>query len=77
MVKEQDVIVTIHAWAEADQDGISKSEIVEAINRGLAVRQNGKRITIYKYFTVIYKIRPDGKYKVITVYSGYPRTWKH
>jgi len=75
MVK--DVIFTIHAFAEAEQDGISKNEIIEALSRGKTYPQNGKFITIYKYFTVIYKIRPDGKYKIITVYSGYPGTWKH
>ncbi len=77
MTKEEEVIFTKHAWTEAEQDGISESEIMEALTRGQRICQNNHFITIYKYFTVIYKIRPDGKYKIITVYSGYPRKWKN
>ncbi len=76
MTKIDNLIFTEHADIEAALDGISKSEIAEAVSRGMRIRQNGKFIIIYKYFTVVYKIWPNGKYKIITVFSGHPRKWK-
>ncbi len=76
MVKIEDLIMTEHADVEAAIDGISKSEIAEALSRGMRIKQNGKFITIYKYFTVVYKILSEDKYKIITVFAGCPRKWK-
>jgi hypothetical protein len=70
---ETDIIMTFHAWQESEEDGISVTEIADAIKRGHKHRQNGKYIVIYKYFTVVYKVKANGMYKIITVYSGYPR----
>lgn len=58
-------------------DGISATEIAEAISRGTKIRQNGHYITMYKYFTVVYKQLSDARYKIITVYAGYPKKWKN
>ncbi len=65
-----------HAWIEAHEDGISDAEIAEALSRGPKFRQNGHFITIYKYFTIVYRRLSDGRYKIITVHSGHPRKWK-
>lgn len=65
--------MTEHADKEAILDGISKNEIAEALSRGTKIKQNGKYITIYKYFTIVYKITIYGKYKIITIFTGYPR----
>jgi hypothetical protein len=76
MVKKEELVFSEHAQHEAFQDGISKSEIEEAIKRGASETQNGHFITIYKYFTVVYRKLPHGRYKIITVFAGYPRTWR-
>jgi hypothetical protein len=77
MVRKENITFSDHASFEADADGISLAEIADAISRGKRVRQNGHFITIYKYFTVIYVYLSDGRYKVITVHSGYPRKWRN
>lgn len=76
MVKKEELIFSEHAELEALEDGISKSEIEEAIARGAKMRQNGHFITIYKYFTVVYRKLPHRRCRIITVFAGYPRTWK-
>ena len=77
MVKKEDVIFSNHGSFEADADGISLSEIAEAISRGKRVRQNGHFITSYKYYTVVYVQLSDGRYKIITVHAGYPKKWRN
>ena len=76
MVKKEDIVMSAHAWLESHADGISRTEIAEALSRGPRVQQNGHFITIYKYFTVVYRIMSDGRYRIITVHSGHPRKWK-
>jgi len=76
MVKKEDLVLSDHSWVESHHDGISRNEIADALSRGARVPQSGHFITIYKYFTVVYRILPDGRYKIITVHSGHPRRWK-
>lgn len=70
------ILFSKHARLEAYEDGITESEIKEAVSRGDRIKQNGHFITIYKYFTVIYKKSGD-YYKIITVHAGYPRKWRN
>ena len=76
MVKKEELVFSNHALMESQIDGISRNEIAEALSRGAPVGQNGHFIIIYKYFTVVYRILPDGRCKIITVHSGYPKKWK-
>jgi len=75
MVKKEDLDFSRHARLEAYEDGISESEILEAISRGKRTRQNGHYIITYKYFTVVFKISGTC-YRIITVHTGYPRKWQ-
>lgn len=76
MVAKEDLVMTKHAQDEANDDGISRTEIAEAISRGPKVPENGHYITIYRDFTVVYEQMPDDRYKIITVHLGRPKNWK-
>ncbi len=76
MVLKEDLVMTKHALDEAMDEGISRIEIAEAISRGPRLPEGSHFITIYRYFTVVYEILPNEKYKIITVHSGKPRRWK-
>ena len=69
--------MTKHAQDEANDDGISRTEIAEAITRGPKVREGNHFITVYRHFTVVYERIPDGCFKVITVHLGRPTNWKY
>lgn len=76
MVTKDDLVMTQHAQDEANDDGISRVEIAEAISRGPRILEGDHFLTIYRDFTVIYQRLPDGRYKIITVHLGRPRRWK-
>ncbi len=76
MVTTDDLVMTKHAQDEAMDDGISRTEIAEAISRGPRVPEGNHFITVYRHFTVAYEKLPNGRYKVITVHLGRPRGWK-
>ena len=76
MVAKEDLLMTKHAQDEANDDGISRTEIAEAITRGPKVPENGHFVITYRDFTVAYKRLEDNKYKIITVHLGRPKNWK-
>ena len=76
MVTKEDLVMTKHAQDEANDEGISRVEIAEAIGRGPRIPEGEHFITIYRHFTVAYEKLPDGRYKIITVHLGRPRRWK-
>ncbi|MBI4449370.1 hypothetical protein HY641_05080 [Candidatus Woesearchaeota archaeon] len=51
--------MTKHAQDEANDDGISRTEIAEAITRGPRVPEGDHFITIYLDFTVAYERLED------------------
>jgi hypothetical protein len=55
-----------HARERMVERGISKNEISKAIQKGQKRTQNGKLITTYTYFEVVYK-KIGEKYYIITV----------
>ncbi len=76
MATKEDLVMTKHAQDEANDDGISRVEIAEAITRGPKILEGDHFLTIYRDFTVIYQRLPDSRYKIITVHLGRPRGWK-
>jgi len=76
MVTKEELVMTKHAQDKAMDDGISRSEIAEAIGRGPRIPEGDHFITIYRHFTVAYEKLVDGRYKVITVHLGRPRGWQ-
>ncbi len=76
MVEKEELVMTKHAQDEANDDGISRIEIAEAISRGPKVPENSHFVTVYRDFTVVYERMPDGRYKIMTVHLGRPRNWK-
>jgi hypothetical protein len=76
MVVNEDILMTKHAQDEANDDGISRTEIAEAINRGPKFVEGNHFVTIYRDFTVVYERLSEGKYKIITVHLGRPKKWK-
>ncbi len=76
MVVKEDLILSKHAQDEANDDGISRVEIAEAISRGPRVPEGDHFITIYRHFTVVYQRMESGRFKIITVHLGRPRGWK-
>ncbi|MBS3137691.1 DUF4258 domain-containing protein [Candidatus Woesearchaeota archaeon] len=75
MVTKEDLLMTKHAQDEANDDGISRVEIVEAISRGPRVVEGNHFITVYRDFTVVYEKLDNDKYKIITVHLGRPKRW--
>ena len=61
-----DIKYSKHARERMVERGISKNEISNAIQKGQKRAQNGKIITSYTYFEVVYKKIGD-KYYIITV----------
>lgn len=76
LVTKEELVMTNHAQDEANDDGISRVEIAEAISRGPRMLENGHFVTTYRDFTVVYEKLEDGRYKVITVHLGKPKGWK-
>lgn len=76
MVSKEDLVMTKHAQDEANDDGISRIEIVEAITRGPRIPEGEHFVTIYRDFTVVYQRLIDGRYKIVTVHLGRPKGWK-
>ena len=76
MVTKEELLMTKHAQDEAMDDGISKTEIAEAISRGPRVPESNHFVTVYRHFTVVSEKISDNLYKVITVHLGRPRGWK-
>lgn len=76
MVSKEEILMTKHAQDEANEDGISRVEIAEAISRGPRVPESNHFITVYRHFTVVYERLPDKRYKIITVHIGRPLHWK-
>ncbi len=76
MVGKEDLVMTKHAQDEANDDGISRIEIAEAITRGPRIPEGNHYVTIYRDFTVVYERLSDGRYKIITVHLGRPKGWK-
>lgn len=67
--------MTKHAQDEANDDGISRVEIAEAISRGPRVIEGKHFVTVYRDFTVVYEKVDDARFKVITVHLGRPKGW--
>lgn len=76
MVTKEDLLMTKHAQDEANDDGISRVEIAEAITRGPKILEGSHFLTIYRDFTVVYEKLENGQYKIITVHLGRPKGWK-
>ncbi len=76
VVGKEDLVMTKHAQDEANDDGISRIEIAEAITRGPRIPEGNHYVTIYRDFTVVYERLSDGRYKIITVHLGRPKGWK-
>ena len=76
MVTKEELLMTKHAQDEANDDGISRIEIAEAITRGPKILESDHFVTIYRHFTVVYERLEDGRYKIITVHLGRPKNWK-
>ena len=76
MATKEDLVMTKHAQDEANDDGISRIEIAEAISRGPRIVEGSHFVTIYRDFTVVYERLEDGRYKIITVHFGRPKGWK-
>ncbi len=75
MVTKEELLMTKHAQDEANDDGISRIEIAEAIGRGPRIQEGNHYVTIYRHFTVVYEKLSDHLYKIITVHLGRPRGW--
>ena len=76
MVTTAELIMTKHAQDEAMDDGISRTEIAEAISRGPRLAEGNHYLTVYRHFTVVYEKLPNSLYKIITVHLGRPKKWK-
>ena len=76
MTSKEDIVMTRHAQDEANDDGISRTEIAEAVSRGPRTPEGGHFVTIYRHFTVVYEKLSDRRYKIITVHLGRPKHWK-
>ncbi len=75
VVTKTDLVMTKHAQDEANDDGISRLEIAEAISRGPRVIEGNHFVTIYRDFTVVYEKLEDDRFKIITVHLGRPKGW--
>ena len=58
--------LTKHAEEQMVERGFSENEIEEGIRRGEKTRQNGKIVSTYKYYRVVYK-NVGETYYVITI----------
>ena len=76
MVTWEDLVLTKHAQDEANDDGISRTEVAEAVTRGPRMPEGSHFVTVYRHFTVVYEKMTDGRFKIITVHLGRPRSWK-
>lgn len=76
MATKEDLLMTKHAQDEANDDGISRTEIAEAISRGPKVPEGKHLLTVYRHFTVVFERLEDGRFKIITVHLGRPKNWK-
>ena len=76
MVSKEDLVMTKHAQDEANDDGISRTEIAEAITQGPRFKEGDHFITIYRDFCVIFEPLEESRFKVITVHWGKPKNWR-
>jgi hypothetical protein len=60
--------LTKHAEHQMIGRGFSESEIEEGIKRGEKIRQNGKIVSIYKYYKIVYKIVGETHYVITIMY---------
>ncbi|MEK6960277.1 MAG: DUF4258 domain-containing protein [Nanoarchaeota archaeon] len=76
MVTKEQIVMTKHAIDEAMDDGISRSEIAEAVTRGPKVAEGDHFVTVYRHFTVVYQTMEDARIKIITVHIGRQTGWR-
>lgn len=76
MATKEDLVMTKHAQDEAMDDGISRTEIAEAVTRGPKIKEGNHFLTVYRHFTVVYERLSDRRYRIITVHLGRPKNWK-
>lgn len=76
MVTKEELLMTKHAQEEANDEGISRIEIAEAIGCGPRIREGNHYITIYQDITVVYEKIQKQKFKIITAHLGRPGRWK-
>ena len=58
--------LTKHAEEQMINRGFSENEFEEGIKRGTKTRQNGKIISTYKYYKIVYK-KVGETYYIITI----------
>jgi len=67
MITEEDLIVTKHAQEKMHVEGISISQIIEALERGSKYQQTDGFLAVYSYYSVAYK-KLVAKYLIKTVF---------
>ncbi|MBS3120916.1 DUF4258 domain-containing protein [Candidatus Woesearchaeota archaeon] len=69
MLTENDLIITKHAQEKMHIEGISVSQIIEALERGSKYRQTDGLLAVHSYYSVAYKII-GAKYLIKTVFTN-------
>ncbi len=62
------LLVTKHARDMMVERGIEEEQIKVAIQRGSKTKQTEGYLVMYTYLAIAYKILPDGRYKIKTVF---------
>ncbi|MBI4439762.1 DUF4258 domain-containing protein [Candidatus Woesearchaeota archaeon] len=67
MLTKEDLLITKHAQDKMNIEGISVTQIIEALERGSKFEQTEGLLSVYRYFSVAYR-RIDTKYIIKTVF---------
>lgn len=60
--------ITQHAKFKMYEECITEEMVKEAIKKGSKYKQTGGFLSVYKYYSVAYKIIGENVYKINTVY---------
>ena len=67
MIVESDLLITSHAQEKMHIEGITVSQIVEALERGSKFQQTDGLLVVYSYYSVAFR-RLGAKYLIKTVF---------
>ena len=63
-----EIQLTRHAQEKMDLLGIEESLLIECLAKGATTKQTDGYLASYTYLQVVYKIKPDGTYKIKTIF---------
>ena len=62
--------ITEHARFKMYEEGIDEDMVKEAIKKGSKFKQTEGLLTVYKYYSIAYKIIKKDTFKIKTVYTN-------